>query len=170
MEGGRGMGKGKRGWARDGEECSGGIGTPPVPNRADREIADGRWIASSTPDDGRVAKLIRAARYYGSYVAPRFSFPWKARKAPNDSSLLMASVYDIKLFVRDNGTVAMRTDNYFELRNRGMGFYMGITGRNHSRVCARTERRSRRGMAAFRLFSPSRFIAPAANGKTKSRL
>lgn len=35
----------------------------------------------------------------------------------------MASVYDIKLFVRDNGRVAVRIDNYFELRNRGMGFY-----------------------------------------------
>lgn len=36
--------------------------------------------------------------------------------------------------------VAMRTDNYFELRNRGMGLLHGITKRNHSRV---HERRSR---------------------------
>jgi hypothetical protein len=46
-------------------------------------------------------KLIRAARYYGSYIDR--AFVAERIETPNDSSLLMASVYDIKLFVRDNG-------------------------------------------------------------------
>lgn len=86
-----------------------------------------------------VAKLIRAQLGGGGSLLPRQlhrpRFCCRATsKPPNNSSLLMASVYDIKLFVRDNGSVATRTDNYFELRNRGMGFYMELRRRNHSRV------------------------------------
>lgn len=77
----------------------------------------------------------------------------------------MASVYDIKLFVRDNGRRAMRTDNYFELRNRGMGFYMELRSAIIL-ACMNVDR----GMAAFPIILPSRFIAPPANGETKSQL
>lgn len=76
----------------------------------------------------------------------------------------MASVYDIKLFVRDNGSVvATRTDNYFELRNRGMGFYMELRRRNHSRVHGPSIAADGR---VSRLFSPADSNAPAANGET----
>lgn len=78
----------------------------------------------------------------------------------------MASVYDIKLFVRDNGRRStVRTDNYFELRNRGMGFYMELRSAIIL-ACMNVDR----GMAAFRLFCQPIHCAPAANGETKSQL
>lgn len=54
-----------------------------------------------------VAKLIHAVRYCDSYIGGTCNLTvlllLSTSKPPNNSSLLMASVYDIKLFVRDNG-------------------------------------------------------------------
>jgi len=62
-----------------------------------------RGAASCGNRNTRVAKLIRAARYYGSYIGYARFVAERIETHPNNSSLLMASVYDIKLFVHDNG-------------------------------------------------------------------
>lgn len=53
--------------------------------------------------------------------------------------------------------VAMRTDNYFELRNRRMGFYTELRSAIIL-ACMNVDR----GMAAFSDYFADRFIAPTA--------